>query len=95
MGIKASPTCVINFDSATGWLVGQAAYQGMRAMFTMMNAARLGVAIQGLGLADVSYQNALIYARERRQGRALTGARAPGAGSRSRSSSTPMCGACC
>jgi alkylation response protein AidB-like acyl-CoA dehydrogenase len=76
MGIKASPTCVINFDGATGWLVGEP-HKGMRAMFTMMNAARLGVAIQGLGLADVSYQNALVYAKERLQGRALTGTKAP------------------
>ena len=73
MGIKASPTCVINFDEATGWLVGEP-HKGMRAMFTMMNAARLGVAIQGLGIAEVSYQNAIIYAKDRLQGRALKGA---------------------
>ena len=76
MGIKASPTCVINFDEATGWLVGEP-HKGMRAMFTMMNAARLGVAMQGLGAAEVAYQNALTYANDRLQGRALKGPAAP------------------
>jgi alkylation response protein AidB-like acyl-CoA dehydrogenase len=76
MGIKASATCVMNFDGATGWLIGQP-NQGMRAMFTMMNEARLGVGIQGLGIAEIARQNALIYAKERLQGRALTGAKAP------------------
>ncbi|KAA5606033.1 acyl-CoA dehydrogenase [Roseospira marina] len=76
MGIKASSTCVLNFDDATGWLVG-APHKGMRAMFTMMNAARLAVGVQGLGLAEASYQGAVEYARERVQGRALTGAKAP------------------
>jgi hypothetical protein len=65
----------MNLDEATGWLVGEP-NKGMRAMFTMMNAARLGVAIQGLGLAEVAYQNALAYAQDRIQGRALTGAKA-------------------
>ena len=78
MGIKANATCVINFDDSTGWLVGEV-NKGMRAMFTMMNGARLGVGMQGLGLAEVSYQNALAYARDRVQGRALGGARNPGA----------------
>jgi alkylation response protein AidB-like acyl-CoA dehydrogenase len=73
MGIKASSTCVMNFDGATGWLVGQP-HQGMKAMFTMMNAARFAVGIQGLGIAEVAYQNALAYAKDRLQGRALTGA---------------------
>lgn len=76
MGIKASSTCVMNFDGATGFLVGNL-YQGIQAMFTMMNAERLGVGVQGLGVAEVAYQNALKYARERLQGRALTGAKAP------------------
>ncbi len=76
MGIKASSTCVMNFDDATGWLVAEP-NQGMRAMFTMMNAARLGVGIQGLGIAEVARQNALIYAKDRLQGRSLTGAKAP------------------
>ncbi|MDJ0948132.1 MAG: acyl-CoA dehydrogenase C-terminal domain-containing protein [Alphaproteobacteria bacterium] len=74
MGIAASSTCVMNFDEATGWLVGEP-HRGMRAMFTMMNTARLGVGVQGLGLSDVAYQGACAYARERLQGRALTGAK--------------------
>ncbi len=76
MGIKASATCVMNFDDAVGWLVGEP-NQGMRAMFTMMNAARLGVGMQGLGIAEVARQNAVIYAKDRLQGRSLTGAKAP------------------
>ncbi|HEU0118434.1 MAG TPA: acyl-CoA dehydrogenase C-terminal domain-containing protein [Alphaproteobacteria bacterium] len=76
MGIKASATCVMNFDDAKGWLVGKA-NKGMSAMFTMMNEARLAVGLQGLGLAEVSYQNAVIYAKDRLQGRALTGAKFP------------------
>ena len=76
MGIKASSTCVLNFDGATGWLVGEP-HKGMRAMFTMMNAARLLVGIQGLGLAEASYQGAVAYAKERLQGRALSGAKYP------------------
>ena len=76
MGIKANATCVINFDESTGWLVGDV-NKGMRAMFTMMNGARLGVGMQGLGLAEVSYQNALAYAKDRVQGRALTGVKNP------------------
>ncbi|AHG87636.1 Acetyl-CoA dehydrogenase-like C-terminal domain protein [Gemmatirosa kalamazoonensis] len=76
MGIKANATCVMNFDNATGWLVGEP-HKGMRAMFTMMNGARLGVGMQGLGLAEVAYQNALAYAKERLQGRALTGTKNP------------------
>lgn len=70
MGIKASATCVMNFDEATGYLVGTL-NKGMQAMFQMMNTARLGVGIQGLGLCEVSYQNAVAYARDRLQGRAL------------------------
>ena len=77
MGIKASATCVINLDGATGWLVGEK-HKGMRAMFTMMNTARLGVGMQGLGIAEVAYQNALAYAKERLQMRALDGAKEPG-----------------
>ena len=76
MGIAASSTCVINFDDATGHLVGEE-NKGMRAMFTMMNAARLFVGIQGLGLAEAAYQNAVEYARERLQGRSLAGAQHP------------------
>lgn len=76
MGIKASATCVINFENATGWLVG-AEHNGMRAMFVMMNGARLAVGLQGLGLAEVAYQNALAYAKDRLQGRSLTGPKNP------------------
>ena len=76
MGIKASSTCVMNFDDATGWLVGEP-HKGMRAMFVMMNAARLGVGVQGIGLGEGSYQGATAYARERLQGRALTGTKFP------------------
>ena len=72
MGIKGNATCVLNFDDATGWMVGEP-NKGLRVMFTMMNGARLGVGMQGLGLAEVAYQNAARYARERIQGRALTG----------------------
>ena len=76
MGIKASSTCVMNFDAAQGWMVGKP-HRGLAAMFTMMNAARLSVGVQGLGLAEVSYQNAVAYARDRLQGRALAGAAFP------------------
>lgn len=76
MGIHASPTCVMNYENAKGWLVGKP-HNGMKAMFTMMNAARLYVGVQGLGLAEVAYQNALAYANERVQGRALTGPAQP------------------
>ena len=76
MGIKGSATCVLNFDNAKGFLVGEP-HKGMRAMFIMMNGARLAVGIQGLGLADVAYQNAVAYAKERLQGRALTGVKNP------------------
>ncbi|HZH25590.1 MAG TPA: acyl-CoA dehydrogenase C-terminal domain-containing protein [Azospirillaceae bacterium] len=76
MGIKASSTAVLNFDEAVGWLVGKP-HAGMKAMFTMMNAARLGVGFQGLGVAEVAYQNAVAYAKDRLQGRSLTGAKAP------------------
>jgi hypothetical protein len=72
MGIKANATCVMNLDGATGWLVGEA-NKGMAAMFVMMNAARLGVGMQGLGIAETAYQSAVAYARDRLQGRSLTG----------------------
>ncbi|MEM7206391.1 MAG: acyl-CoA dehydrogenase C-terminal domain-containing protein [Pseudomonadota bacterium] len=72
MGIKASSTCVMNFDNAVGYLIGEP-HRGMRAMFTMMNAARLGVGGQGLSICEASYQGAVAYARERGQGRALKG----------------------
>jgi len=76
MGIKASVTCVMNFDGAEGWLIGQP-NKGLNAMFTMMNTARLAVGIQGLGLTERAYQGSLAYARDRLQGRSLSGAKAP------------------
>lgn len=76
MGIKASSTCVMNLENAKGWLVGEK-HKGLKAMFTMMNAARLGVAMQGLGIAEVAYQNGLAYAKDRLQMRALDGVKAP------------------
>ena len=70
MGIHGNSTCVMNYDGATGWLVGDAE-KGLAAMFIMMNAARLGVGMQGLAQGEVAYQNAVAYAKDRRQGRAL------------------------
>jgi alkylation response protein AidB-like acyl-CoA dehydrogenase len=75
MGIHGNATCVLNYDEATGWLVGDA-HKGLRAMFTMMNEARLGVGLQGLSQSEAAYQNALAYAQERLQGRSLTGPKA-------------------
>ncbi len=74
MGIHASPTCVINFDNSLGYLVGDA-HKGMRAMFTMMNAARLNVGVEGLALAEAAYQHALAFAKDRRQSRSLNAER--------------------
>ena len=76
MGIHANSTCVMNFDGAKGWLVGEP-HKGLKAMFVMMNAARLGVGMQGLGICEVAYQNALDYAKDRLQMRSLTGTKAP------------------
>ncbi|MFZ4532651.1 MAG: acyl-CoA dehydrogenase C-terminal domain-containing protein [Alsobacter sp.] len=75
MGIHGNATCVMNYDGATGWLVGEV-NRGLAAMFVMMNEARLGVAIQGLAQSEVAYQNAVAYARDRLQGRALSGVKA-------------------
>ncbi|QLC24047.1 acyl-CoA dehydrogenase [Parasphingopyxis algicola] len=72
MGIHGNSTCVMNYDGATGWLVGEE-NKGLAAMFIMMNAARLGVGAQGLAIGEVAFQNAVAYAQDRRQGRALTG----------------------
>ncbi|WP_182085228.1 acyl-CoA dehydrogenase C-terminal domain-containing protein [Aureimonas sp. ME7] len=72
MGIHGNATCVMNYDGATGWLIGEAD-KGLRAMFTMMNEARLGVGVQGLAISEIAYQNAVAYARDRLQGRALSG----------------------
>ncbi|ANI79247.1 acyl-CoA dehydrogenase [Sphingobium sp. EP60837] len=76
MGIHAQPTCVMNYDGATGWLVGEA-HKGLAAMFTMMNAERLMVGIQGLGIAGGAYVQAASYAKERLQGRSADGAHGP------------------
>ena len=76
MGIHGNATCVMNYDGATGWLLGDL-HKGMRAMFTMMNEARLGVGLQGYAVAEAAYQNALAYARDRLQGRAVTGTENP------------------
>src|SRR5215469_13486610 len=88
MGIKGQATCVLNFDDAVGWRLGpkpeplkpgekRSSSAGMAGMFGMMNAARLGVGVQGIGIGDVAYQNGYAYAHERRVGRALTGATEP------------------
>ena len=69
MGLHGSPTAVMDYDGATGWLIGEP-HAGMKAMFTMMNNARLGVATQGIGVAEAAYQHALTYATDRKQGRA-------------------------
>jgi acyl-CoA dehydrogenase len=74
MGIHGNSTCVMNYDDATGWLVGEP-NRGLNAMFVMMNEARLGVGMQGLAMSEVAYQNAAAYAKERLAGRALTGAK--------------------
>jgi alkylation response protein AidB-like acyl-CoA dehydrogenase len=76
MGIHGNSTCVMNYDGAQGWLVGQE-NRGLNAMFVMMNEARLAVGVQGLAQSEVAYQNAVAYAKDRLQGRALTGAKFP------------------
>ena len=76
MGIHGNATCLLNYENATGWLIGDA-HNGLSAMFTMMNEARLAVGVQGLAQSEVAYQNAVAYARERLQGRALSGPAEP------------------
>lgn len=76
MGIHANATCQMNLDSATGWIIGEP-NKGLNAMFVFMNAARLGVGMQSLGLTEVAYQNALVYAKDRLQMRSLSGPKAP------------------
>ncbi len=76
MGIHGNSTCVMNYDEATGYLIGEE-HKGMRAMFTMMNEARLGVGLQGYAQAESAYQNAVAYANDRLQGRDVTGAKNP------------------
>jgi alkylation response protein AidB-like acyl-CoA dehydrogenase len=77
MGIHGNATCVMNYDGAVGYLLGDL-HKGMRAMFTMMNEARLGVGLQGYAQAEVAYQNAVAYAKDRLQGRDITGTKNPG-----------------
>ena len=76
MGIHANSTCVMNFDGATGWLLGEENH-GLNALFTMMNEARLGTGLHGIAIGEAAYQNAAAYAQERLQGRALTGKKSP------------------
>ena len=76
MGIHGNATCVMNYDEATGWLLGEE-HKGMRAMFTMMNEARMGVGLQGYAQAEIAYQNAVTYAHDRLQGRDVTGVKNP------------------
>jgi len=76
MGIHGNSTCVMNYDEATGYLLGTE-HKGMRAMFTMMNEARIGVGMQGLAQAEAAYQNAVVYAKDRLQGRDVTGVKNP------------------
>jgi alkylation response protein AidB-like acyl-CoA dehydrogenase len=76
MGIHGNATCVMNYDGATGYLLGEV-HKGMKAMFVMMNEARLGVGLQGYAMAEAAYQNAVDYAKDRLQGRAVTGAENP------------------
>jgi hypothetical protein len=76
MGIHGNSTCVMNYDGAIGWLIGEE-NRGLNAMFTMMNEARLGVGVQGLALSEVAYQNAAAYAKERLQGRSISGVKYP------------------
>src|SRR6201990_253957 len=76
MGIHGNATCVMNYDGAIGWLIGEE-NRGMQGMFVMMNEARLGVAVQGLAQSEVAYQNAAAYAKDRLQGRSLSGTKAP------------------
>ena len=76
MGIHGNATCVMNYDEATGFLVGEP-HKGLKAMFVMMNEARMGVGLQGLAVADAAYQNAVVYAKDRVQGRAVTGPQNP------------------
>jgi len=77
MGLKASATCQLNFDESTGWLVGKP-HKGMEAMFTMMNTERVSVGVQGLGIGEAAYQSAVYYAKDRLQGRSLSGVKNPG-----------------
>src|ERR1700726_4262469 len=76
MGIHGNCPCVMNFDDAAGWIVGGENH-GLKAMFTMMNHSRLGVGIHGMAISEIAYQNAAAYAKERLQGRSITGPKFP------------------
>ncbi len=93
MGIHGNATCVMNYDGATGWLIGEE-NRGLNAMFTMMNEARLGVGVQGLALSEVAYQNAAAYAKDRLQGPRARRREVSRPGRPIRSSSIPTCAAC-
>ena len=93
MGIHGNATCVLNYEGATGWLIGEE-NRGLHAMFTMMNEARLGVGMQGLAQSEVAYQNAAAYAKDRLQGRSHLGREVPRQARPTRSSCTPTCAAC-
>ncbi len=94
MGIKGSPTVVLNFDRAKGYLVGEK-NKGLEYMFTYMNTARVGIAIQGLCHAELAYQASLPYAKERLSMRALSGAKYPENSRPTPLLCTPMCEKCC
>ena len=93
MGIHANSTCVMNYDGATGWLVGEE-NKGLAAMFIMMNVARLGVGLQGLGIGEIAYQNAVQYAERPAAGARADRARRSRTRRPIRCSSTPMSAAC-
>ena len=93
MGIHGNATCVMDLDSAWGTMVSEP-NKGLQAMFVMMNAARIGVGMQTLGLMEVAYQNSLAYAKDRLQSRSLTGPKAPEK-QPIRSSCIRTCAACC
>ena len=94
MGIHGNATCVMNYDGATGWLVGEE-NRGLPAMFMMMNEARLGVGVQGLALSEVAYQNAAAYAQGAPAGPLADRAPRSPTSRPTRSSSIRTCGACC
>jgi alkylation response protein AidB-like acyl-CoA dehydrogenase len=93
MGIHGNATCQMNLDGAVGTLIGQP-HKGLNAMFVFMNAARLGVGMQSLGLTEVAYQNALVYAKDRIQMRSLSGPK-DRTSRPTRSSCTRTCAGCC
>ena len=93
MGIHGNATCVISYDEATGWLIGEE-NRGLSLMFVMMNEARLGVGVQGLAQAEAAYQAAVDFAKDRLQGRVADRAQGRPTAPPTRSSSIPTCAAC-